>query len=421
MNIILLTVDALRYDHLSSNGHHRPTSPNIDEFVSRSAHFQHAYSVSSHTREAIPGMITGQYPDKSSDSGFYLASTNLGEWLQDAGYETGAFHSNPFASRAYGFDDGFDAFDDDLYLGGSRLVALAQRTWDKLRGNHYVRAAEINNRSLNWVDGVDEPFLLWNHYMDVHGPYEPPKDAFEAVNSYPLPDRDFRKLHQQSIDDPASIKDDDRKLLMDLYDGEIRYLDEQIGLFLEELKSRGLLSDSLVVITSDHGEGFGKNGYYSHPRHLYDDLIHIPLAVHSPDIDSGQYETPVSSLDVVPTVLKCATAESGSNLPGRPVQDIITDSEGDAPERIVFSQARAERDGTEVIRYSGRSADGMAYAEWDAEAEELTMLENSGGPEIAEAVKQHAAERNEFVTLPEEDEDLSGDVEERLKVLGYRE
>ncbi|MFB6185792.1 MAG: sulfatase-like hydrolase/transferase, partial [Halobacteriaceae archaeon] len=124
-NIILLSADALRADHLSCYGYHRDTSPALDEFAEESIRFTNAYSVSSHTREAIPALLTGKYPDVAIDSNYNLTTDTIASTLSDEGFATAGFHSNPFASRAYGFDQGFDVFDDDLHLGQHKLIALA--------------------------------------------------------------------------------------------------------------------------------------------------------------------------------------------------------------------------------------------------------------------------------------------------------
>src|SRR6056297_2275707 len=162
-NVILLSGDALRADHLSCYGYHRETSPVLDEFAEESIRFENAYSASSHTREAVPALLTGEYPDVAVDSKYHLASETIASTLSEEGFATAGFHSNPFVSRAYGFDQGFDIFDDDLHLGQHKLLALAQRAYDKLRNRHYARAEEINHRALKWIDSLEDgPFFLWN-------------------------------------------------------------------------------------------------------------------------------------------------------------------------------------------------------------------------------------------------------------------
>ncbi|ELY63486.1 sulfatase [Natrinema versiforme JCM 10478] len=110
-NVILLSADALRADHLSCYGYHRDTSPVLDELANESIRFTQAYSASSHTREAVPALLTGEYPDVAIDSNYRLATDTIASQLSEEGFATSSFHSNPFVSRVYGFDSGFD---DDL-------------------------------------------------------------------------------------------------------------------------------------------------------------------------------------------------------------------------------------------------------------------------------------------------------------------
>ena len=126
-NVILITIDALRADHLPVYVYHRSTAPFLSEFANNHAWFERAYSASSHTREALPAILTGEYPDIAVEDSWELNTESLVERLSEEPLRAGAFHSNPYASRAYGFDRGFDEFDDDLYLGDSRLLSPLQR------------------------------------------------------------------------------------------------------------------------------------------------------------------------------------------------------------------------------------------------------------------------------------------------------
>mgnify|MGYP000678179723 CR=1 FL=1 len=222
-NIILLSFDALRADHLGLYGYKRNSSPNLDRLEQECIQFTNAYSASSHTREAVPALLTGEYPDSAVSSNYRLNSDSIASTLSETGFATAGFHSNPFISRAYGFDQGFDKFDDDLHLGQHKLVALAQRALDKLRNRHYARAEEINDRSLSWIDSLNskKSFFLWNHYMDTHGPYEPPGEYTNIYTNKQLSKREAQSLYQRAIDNPESITKQEHRLLIDLYDAEI--------------------------------------------------------------------------------------------------------------------------------------------------------------------------------------------------------
>ncbi|QZP38250.1 sulfatase [Halobaculum magnesiiphilum] len=411
-NVILLSADALRADHLSCYGYERETTPVLDELAEVSIRFTNAYSASSHTREAVPALLTGEYPDVAVDSGYHLASETVASTLSEEGFATGGFHSNPFVSRAYGFDEGFDHFDDDLHLGQHKLIALAQRALDKLRNRHYARAEEINERSLNWVDSLEEgqPFFLWNHYMDTHGPYEPPGEYATLYADDGLSGRDAQSLYQRAIDEPESITEEERQLLIDLYDGEIRYNDMRIGQFLEALRERELLEESLLIVTADHGDAFGEHGYYEHPRYLHDEITHVPLFVRPPGGAGRVVKEPVSTLDIVATI-KSGIGESASF-------SLLEDVDGN---RRVFSQARGEDEHSHLRRYAVRTQDGACFGERDLDSGAIEfgdMTDRSLRSELEAHVEQRVRVENGDGAAEEE---VDEEIERRLNALGYTE
>ncbi|TKX47248.1 DUF229 domain-containing protein [Halorubrum sp. SD690R] len=422
-NVVLLTADALRADHLGCYGYGRDTSPVLDEFADESLQFMNAYSASSHTREAVPALLTGEYPDVAIGSDYRLATETVASKLSQAGYATAGFHSNPFVSRAYGFDQGFDTFDDDLHLGQHKLIALAQRAIDKLRNRHYARADEINERSLAWLDGQsdDEPVFLWNHYMDTHGPYEPPGEYATLYADRELSGREAQSLYQRAIDDPESITDDERELLIDLYDAEIRYNDKHIGAFLDALRDRDLLEDSVVIVSADHGDAFGEHGYYEHPRYLHDETTRVPLFVRLPDGSSETVETPASTLDIVATIEGMLGDEPAFSLLQPPDED-----------RQVFSQARGEDEHSHLRRYALRTREETCFCERDTETGAIEFTESTD-PSLRSALEAHVEERVRVENGTDadegtgvgEDEDADGDevgeeIEQRLDALGYK-
>lgn len=429
-NIILLTLDALRADHLSSYGYDRDTSPFLDDLAAEAIRFERAFSASSHTREAIPSILTGRYPDEAVDNRFQRSADTVAARLKEGGFETAGFHSNPFVSRAYGFEQGFDTFYDDLHLGSNRLLALAQRALDKLRNRHYARGSEINERSLDWLDSLngDRPFFLWNHYMDPHGPYEAPGEYQRRFHGEAVPKRESTKLYHRAIDDPDSITDAERRRLIDLYDAEIAYSDDQLSGFFDALDRRGLLEDSLVVVTADHGDAFGEDGYYEHPRYLHDGLIHVPLIVDGPDLTRGTVDVPTSTLDIATTILS-AVGHPDSSLPGEDLREIAA-TPGSYAGRTVVSQARGEDADVHVRRFSGRGRTTTCFAEYDTETGGIDIECHADGEVNEEArttveeylrahIREHAGE--DGADGDDEAEDgVSGEIEDRLSALGYK-
>jgi arylsulfatase len=409
-NIVLLTVDSLRADHCSSYGYERETTPRLDAFATDGVRFANAYSPSSHTRESVPAILTGQYPHAAVDDAYHCVAPTLAALLGD--HRSGAFHSNPFVSRAYGFDRDFDVFGDDLYLGQHKLLALAQRLWDKIRGHHYARAETINERTLQWLDSLDGgPFFLWNHYMDVHGPYEPPEPYRGEFTDEDLSAADARDLYDRALDDPESITESELQLLTDLYDGEVRYTDAQIGRFLDALDERGMLADTVVVVTSDHGDELGDNGQYGHPRHLHDELVRVPVLADGLGTDGHVSEVPVIGLDVVPTLLTAA-GEGSNGFAGRPFQDLLAD--GSAENRCVVLEARGEDEHSDLRRY--RALDSEETLSFERELTGTAVPE--GEDSVSECLRAHLTSEKQ-VTGTDSDGDEAV-VSDRLETLGYK-
>ncbi|QPV64351.1 sulfatase [Halosimplex litoreum] len=420
-NIVLITFDALRADHLSCYGYERETSPFLASVAADGARFDRAFSASSHTREAVPSILTGRYPDDAVDAGYQRDADTVAARLASNGFETAGFHSNPFVSRAYGFDQGFDHFDDDLHLGKNRLLALAQRALDKVRNRHYARASEINERSLEWLDSLDGgPFFLWNHYMDPHGPYEAPAAYQREFHGEAVPDSAAQDLYQRAISDPESITDAERERLMDLYDAEINYTDDRLRSLFDGLEERGLLSESLVLLTADHGDAFGEHGYFEHPRYLHDELVHVPLVMAGPDVPSATIETPASTLDVARTALETA----GTPVTGLPGEDLraVVDSPEAYADRVVVSQARGEDGDAHLRRFSARSESATWFGEYDTTADDLSLSGGDAEGETAAQLRGHVAERTdaEGTTQASETEAVDDEIEDRLSALGYK-
>lgn len=437
-NVVLLTVDALRADHLSRHGYERATTPALDRFAAGGVRFTNASSPSSHTREAVPALLSGRYPTDAVDGGYALAADTVAAVLADEGFATGGFHSNPYVSRAYGFGAGFDAFDDDLHLGRHRLVALAQRALDKLRNRHYAPAETITARATDWLDGVDEPFFCWAHYMDPHGPYAPPRSYQEQFHGSRVGERRAQRLYRKAVSRPDDVTDAERREMVDCYDGEIRYTDESVDAFLAGLRDGGLLEDTLVVVTADHGDGFGEHGYYGHPRRLFDDLLGVPLFVVGPGVPAATVETPVSTLDVVPTILAGVGLES-TGYPGTPL-DAAWSADGSHPGRA-FASVRGQGDESNRRRFSLRTdawkvvleRDAASGAVLEAAAFDLrrdpgeTDPLDPGAVDEGEATATLEALREKSATQiaaasPDagEADDVDPAVAERLETLGYK-
>lgn len=432
-NVFLFTVDALRADHCSALEYDRETTPFLNSYRRAAIDFQQAVSVSSHTREAMPPLLSGYRPARFAANGFRaIEDPFVAERLRDVGYTTGGFHSNPYLSRAYGFNRGFETFYDDLLLGQNKFLALAQRALEKFvfkRGEYYARADEINRRSLEWLDSTndDQPIFLWNHYMDTHGPYHAPERRWADQS---LSASDAESLYRRSWENPDNISEKEQRLLLNSYDDEIRWLDEQLASFFDELRQRELLDESLVIVTADHGDAFGEHGYYTHPRYLHDSLLRVPLIVSPPNGTEGTIESQASTLDVIPTVTACANVNA--DLPG--VCLIGEDGQPTAGHETVFASATGENENEGIRRFAGRRLDAKVIIEVNqsdgetiasqafdltADSKETEAIAADQYPDLLAETEAYADGRLEVREVNDE-ESADGDIEERLEALGYK-
>jgi arylsulfatase A-like enzyme len=292
-NVVVFLVDALRADRLGAYGHPAPTSPRFDAFAREALLFEDAVAQSSWTRPAVASLFTGLGVDAHGVGGMTNTLvpelTTLAEAFRAAGYRTGAFVANHIVSETLGFAQGFD-------------------TWDR-KGP--LLAAGLVPRILSWVDGVEAPFFLYVHTVDLHGPYTPEPQhwapfLFEGYQG----NRNTLRL---------DLGPQELRFLRSAYDGEIRQGDAAFGVLMDGLEGRGLLDRSIVVFTADHGEEFREHGGGGHGSTLYREVLHIPLAVRLPGgVRGGLREpAPVQQIDVLPSLLALAGAPAVPGLEGR--------------------------------------------------------------------------------------------------------
>lgn len=320
--MILVVIDTLRADHLSSYGYFRPTSPRLDAFAAENLRFDDARSQAACTSPSMSSLLTSRSPVTLLDQprghiGIPEEIPSFPELLKKHDYWTIAISASPIvrdspseANRFGEFGRGFDVFHEECLMEDASCV---------------------NRAALDSLDIVTEPFFLYVHYMDVHGPYGPPVEferPFSKTIQQPQFLREGRSEHiqRQSQNFGKPIPPEHIAHLRDLYDDEIAYLDQQLGIFLEALDQRGLLEDSVVVIASDHGEAFGERGYLGHCRlPLFEAMISTPLVMQLPGTEStGAIEGTAQNLDIVPTVLDYLGIESeGLGLEGRSLRPLI--------------------------------------------------------------------------------------------------
>jgi len=316
--ILLLTVDTLRADHLSTYGYPRETSPAIDRIAREGTRFDFAITQWPKTGPSFASIMTSTYPKDNNivrRVGIKLSCSFrlLAEKLHRLGYDTRGVVSNGALGREFAFDQGFDDYVE---------------TWKDARGaaaiNVATRAERVTDLALASADARDrsKPLFLWVHYLDPHFPYDPPQeyrdrfqgDGLVATGATVPIDRTSSRRFDDAIGNSQVLDGrSDLDFYVARYDAEIAYTDHEIGRLIEGLQQRGLYQRMLVVFTSDHGEALGEHGYYfGHGMYPFQDGLHVPLIVRLPHVvPRGVDKAPVPLLDVSPTILQAA----GESLP----------------------------------------------------------------------------------------------------------
>jgi len=339
-NIILITVDCLRPDHLGFMGY-RDISPNLDKLARESVVFKEAFAVGPSTPYSFPGILTSTYPlDFQGPKRIKRPRKLISEVLKEQGYITAAFHSNPRVSEFFGYNLGWDFFEDVTLPSEvrsekgkikKRRISAVKRLlkviesflhnfipdisfrirylmykFSNKKDNFKVKASYLNQIAEDFIEVQEnKPLFVWLHYMDVHGPYFSydhykgnKKLSFlelvgKVLPSYPLnnsyvPLNSFIEKH---------IKD-----VIYLYDQGIKYVDEEIGKLIDYLKEKGLYNKSIIIITADHGDELWDHGHPSHGNKLYNELLRVPLIIKIPGREGEVIDSKVSQIDLATTI-----------------------------------------------------------------------------------------------------------------------
>ncbi len=301
-NVVLISVDTLRADHLSSYGYHLNTTPNIDNFFKNGVYFKNNTSASSWTLPATMSIMTGLLPsnhhltnkltidDKNGnveDMTLKPGIKTIAEILKDNGYKTGGFTGGAGVDHSFGFDRGFDAYFDKNNFGGF---------------------SDSINESLKWLkENKDNKTFIFLHGYDVHGQFPVNYDK-RFVKNYKgnLTGciEEQKSLREEGLfNKKISLTKDDVKFLVALYDEKIQRMDENLNRFFEEYSRITNNKKTIFILVSDHGDEFYEHGEIDHGHSLYDELINVPLIIKLPDQNNKiEITKRVSSLDILPTI-----------------------------------------------------------------------------------------------------------------------
>lgn len=311
-NVILITVDALRADHLGIYGYDRNTTPRIDRFAQRNTVFTDAISPSASTLPSIAGVFTSRYPYEDQIVARKLRKTrpawqnnlSLIQELEQAGYHTHGIVSHEYLRERWGFGENFDRYNDEFL---QRFVKKPPRNESLSRFMYRKKywegrtAEETTDLALEALQKRKEPFFLWLHYFDPHSPYMPPEKKYLKQFSTEFKGKNTtREYHIHGY--RANISSRQLHRLKNRYAAEVAYTDHHIGRLFDALEKKGMMEDTLVVLTSDHGECLGSHGIIDH-NYLHRCSLHVPLITHFPGRESARIQSPVSTVDILPTIL----------------------------------------------------------------------------------------------------------------------
>lgn len=435
-NVLLITIDSLRHDYGSL----------LDAASAEAATFGQAVACAPSTPSSFPAILTSTYPLMYGGQ-LYLSDDRpfVARTLQEAGYETVGFHSNPHLGANRNYDAGFETFNDTAEGSDalatlkdgveqrldpdSTVYSLLRRLWHRFSiatdNSAYAKAGTITDNALGWLDrrSGEGPFFMWLHYMDVHYPFTPPNRFRREVGAGSFSDAKIAELNRKMQEEPEQLSEADVEDLLALYRGEIRYTDHHIGRLLDELARQGELDETATFVTADHGEAFGEHGRFGHHPYLYDELLRVPLFVRGPGIEPRKIDQQVSLLDLGPTIYDLVGVETPEAAQGESFEPLLRG--GSTEERTALCTGRhgdmlACR--TSAWKCFWRVADAAVELYDLTEDPEETVDVSDDHPDVVAGFREQmeaylADAESSDVSLPEIDD--SSEVQQRLRDLGY--
>ena len=394
-NVLLVTIDTLRADHVGCYGYRDASTPTIDALASRGVRFETAVVHAPLTGPSHASILTGQIPlghGFRNNSGFTLPPRvkTAAEDFRQTGYRTAAFISGFPLDRRFGFDRGFETYDDHLPKGN-----------DRRRTPYVERFADATTDAvLRWLatpsstTGSQSPWFLWVHYYDPHAPYEPPADLAERYRQAP-------------------------------YDGEIAFVDRELARLLKSLDDRNETARTIVLVTADHGESLGEHGEGTHGVFVYDATLRVPWVMAGPQIPAGRVSRTVArSIDILPTLADYAGLARRTDVDGRSLRAAAEgQAMSDAPSYAESLYPELELGWAPL--YAWRTA-GFKFIK--APRAELYDLENDRSETSNRVEEQHARasdlgrkleEALLHTSPPVAAPTVDTDTAERLRALGY--
>lgn len=435
-NILFIMIDTLRADRLGCYGYQRNTTPGLDRLAEEGIRFSRMIASSSWTLPSVMSMFTSLPPSLhgavNRETRLRPGFTTLAEQLNSAGYQTAAFISNPVVHSKFGFGRGFDLYDDFTILLTGAIDPLTD-SGAEARIRSVASSPIISRLARNWLVKQripEEPFFLFLLYFDPHADYVPPSPynrMFDPAYTGTVDGKDFTRKKK-------IYRERDREHISALYDGEIRYTDEHISRFLQKMTDAGLTEDTLIVVTSDHGEEFWEHGSTLHGHSLYEELVRVPFIMFWP---GGLPARPVlhqqvSHIDIMPTVLDAVNLPIPEQCLGNSLLPLLKNDSI----REFRSETFLETEAGKVDLKAVRTADRKLI--WDLKHKNRQIFDLqkdpgelygrtpdsiAGGQRLAaHLARWYQATQNAEERLPEHESEplqVDGVLKRALKALGY--
>jgi arylsulfatase A-like enzyme len=315
-NVILLTIDTLRKDVLGCYGSQEGVTPFIDSLADKSIRFTRAQAVAPYTQASFPGILTSSYYFDHAEEEKRLKRLSpkrnlVSQVLKKAGVVTAAFHSNPYLSDYFGWNRGWDEFYDSMEEDVSPM-------------SPFIKGDVINQMVDEWLSAfLDEsdrqPFFLWTHYMDVHEPYVPERESVDLVDpAIKLSKEEMFRLSEEVVLKRDVSNKETVALLRKLYLAVVRQTDDNTRMFFDVLVKHNVLDESVVIITTDHGDEFDDHGSLSHNGKMYAELIDTPIIIYNYGAGGAQVcDSLASGLDISPTIVHLFGLDPMEDFQGR--------------------------------------------------------------------------------------------------------
>ncbi len=405
-NVILISIDTLRADHLTPYGYDKPTSPSLGELVEDSVLFEKALSHGPSTLISHASLFSSLLPQHHGASFHFRRKLSeeaitLTEVLREAGYRCASINGGGQIDPAFGLDQGFELYDP--------------------KGGYFYNVVRRGER---WVEeNSDAPFFLFLHTYEVHHPYRPRMpdlERFDEGYDGPLPSTISKELLEQINAGELEVDEADLRYIVATYDALISSMDRALELLVHYLRANGLYDSTLVVFTSDHGEEFGEHGWMGwHSHSLFDELLHVPLVLKLPGAhEAGRsVDAPVRLIDVAPTILDILGLEAPETFDGRSLLPLIDGSSlAELPAVGMIDESKQEY--FSIRQDAWKWLNGRLY-DLRTDPSEQNDLARSNPAKAREMRRKLENLLERRSPLKSQGSELSDETQERLRALGY--